>query len=1109
MYKFRYYLAAILWSLLALQQVNAFVLELNVDKTEYVLGEPVVVYASITNDSPISAELPQHLLPEYYDVTYMIGENRFKAWILSEHLEPTKTFVQGEILRQEIKLFCGSKGRWTFPSQGVYNITAKTQGQASNTLTLTVRAPANEQEEQVASLLLDSTDVCYFLLFEAGGHLVDGIQRLQQVVDQYPDSSLAIYANQALGNNLLIDFTNFTTGAYRPSDPASALPYLEAAQVKSASFYDFSHTYFSLYEAYIKLGDAKQAQTILGDLVAITTEYREDFLPFLNDILKTKGLEEAAKLALLARFNPRIVIAKETGHNEVVIRDEKGEIIQRIATGTSGNDINVATADFDDDGEDDIAINVGKQIKFHKLNGNEISTFSINKEGEIAAGDTNGDGLPEILTTSKAANTNSVSIYAYDGTLLKTVNINSLGKNTKLSIATADTNGDGTVEIIAGDLKGDQVAIYSVDGTEINTFTVFQDTNTRRRAVRKPGDNGNACDHKGKGRPKFCDEPEPLPVEEPTPSSEPEPVVTEPTPPSKPEPVVTEPKPVVTEPTPPSEPEPVVTEPVPVVTEPTSPSEPEPVVTEPVPVVTKPTPSNKPEKPKPNKPAKPSKPKKTNGVKVAAGDTNGDGVPEIIVGMASKGSTVEIYNIDGERQHVFATVLNKNGIEIAAGDVNKDGKDDVIVGDAKGTKVLVYDLDGQIGQFQGLDSKNIASIAFGKGAIKIVNPFPPQPPVVDEPTVEIPTDEQSTDTPTDGQPMDTPTDVPATPTDEQPTDTPTDVPTTPTDDGQATTTADDSENSAVTPMIDDVTTTDEEPPVIVEDEQKDEPTGLPALPPPPTTGDISGTHNYGGETLTDATIETGANIAKVNIAGETTNEGRLSNITVSDGATLQGGTISGDLANEGTVKDITFVGRKIEGGEFGGTLNIESDTEIGLGTVENVTLLADTQVKGGIFEGTVVGDADSKALIEAAKFDSEAKLSNIIIGQDCEIEEGVEIGTGVRFTANDLIPEETDLSAALTTDGEIDFSTDVVTDAPNLLKQINALPDMQDNNWQLEQNDGRLEVMVDGTRMRVKPKRVKQAKRNRRAEIIIHGDGTVTVITAKGREILVEVQASE
>jgi len=281
------------------------------------------------------------------------------------------------------------------------------------------------------------------------------------------------------------------------------------------------------------------------------------------------------------------------------------------------------------------------------------------------------------------------------------------------------------------------------------------------------------------------------------------------------------------------------------------------------------------------------------------------------------------------------------------------------------------------------------------------------------------------------------------------------------------------------------------------------------LPPPPTTGDISGTRNYGGETLTDATIEAGANIAKVNIAGETTNEGRLSNITVSDGATLQGGIISGDLANEGIVKDITFVGRKLEGGEFGGTLNIESDAEIGLGTVGDVTLLADTQVKGGIFEGTVAGDADSKALIEAAKFDSEAKLANVIIGQDCEIEEGVEIGTGVRFTDNGSIPEETDLSAALTTDGEIDFSTDVVTDAPSLLTQINALPDMQDNDWQLEQNDGRLEVMVDGTRMRVKPKRVKQAKRNRRAEIIIHGDGTVTVITAKGREILVEVQVVE
>ncbi len=1025
-------------------KASDFDLHIETPKSDYFLGEPVVIYVSLRNISVGSKFAPYTLDPEYGFLEYRINGNKFTSWAFFEEVGPDFELAPSDSLREEIALFFGPDD-WVFKTPGDYEINAFLDSTVSNRLTITILAPRNEQEQAAANLFLSSKETGFFLLFESGDHLTAGIDNLKQVIELYPNTPHASYANQALGTSLTKDFANFAENRLRPENPEGAISYLEATKEQSPSFYHFSHTYLSLYEAYTKLGDEKQAQTILGDLVAITTEYREDFLPFLNDILKAKGLEEAARLALLARFNPRILIAKETGHNEIVIRDEKGELITDFETGTSGNDINVAAADFDGDGEDDIAINVGKQIKFHTLNGDEMSAFSIKKEGDIAAGDINGDGLADILTTSKAANTNAVSIYGYDGQLLKTVNIASLGRNLQLSVATADLDKDGKVEIIAGDLKGDQVAIYRLTGSEVKTFIVFE-TNTRTR--KKPSSPGNSCSHSGKGVPKHCNT-TPAPVSQPA------------------QPTT---QPVVSQPTPASQPS---------TSQPSTPSQP---------VVSTPTPQSQ-----PSRPTQPPQ-RRRYGVNVAAGDLDGDGEPEIIVGMASKGSVVEIYRPDGTWLNTFEAFRSNDGVEITAGDINKDGKDEIIVGEAKGTAVRVFDLDGnQLAQFQGLDSKNIASIAFGKGAVEIVNPFPAEQPPVNETPAETSTPEPAVETPdtatTDGYA--TPAEEAATPIVEQPTP---------------------ENDSAVANPTADVSVPDS--PVVPDSEEASlitVSTEPPSVRLPPKTGEISGTYNYGGQTLTDITIDEQSNLSNATLAGDITNQGWLSNITLSDGATLEGGTVSGNLTNQGTVKDITFVGHKLKGGQLVGQIIINSDTRLNLGIVENVTLAADTTLTGGILKGRIAGNPQSKARIKKAKIRSKTDLSHVIIGKDCQVAQGVNLGPGVRFTENEQIPEETDLTAALSTNETIDINTDIVTGSPSLLTQINELPEMQQNDWQLVNADsGQVEVMVNGTRYIVIPKRVKQAKRNkRRAQLIREDKNHVRLITATGREIWVELEIAE
>jgi len=92
---------------------------------------------------------------------------------------------------------------------------------------------------------------------------------------------------------------------------------------------------------------------------------------------------------------------------------------------------------------------------------------------------------------------------------------------------------------------------------------------------------------------------------------------------------------------------------------------------------------------------------------------DGDGIPEIIVGMASNGGMVEIYTLDGNEITQFDTAFEK-GVEIIVGDINQDGIDEIIVGDANGTAIQIFDLNGElINDFQGSDSANIASLAFG------------------------------------------------------------------------------------------------------------------------------------------------------------------------------------------------------------------------------------------------------------------------------------------------------------------------------------------------------------------------------------------------------------
>jgi uncharacterized secreted protein with C-terminal beta-propeller domain len=327
----------------------------------------------------------------------------------------------------------------------------------------------------------------------------------------------------------------------------------------------------------------------------------------------------------------------------------------------------------------------------------------------------------------------------------------------------------------------------------------------------------------------------------------------------------------------------------------------------------------------------------------------------------------------------------------------------------------------------------------------------------------------------------------------------------------------------------------------------------------PTTGTISNSHNYGGQTVTDITVEAKISLSHVDLAGKIVNEGRMSNITVLPKATLTGGIISGFIQNQGTIADTHFVGAKLVGGELKGEIVVTNKVGLGIlqdvtvlpnasvtggtlageinnqGTLSNLTvksqatvtggllqgainnkgLLQDvtfgkqTTLKGGHLSGSVTGNADDKALIEKTKILDHTDLANVIIGKSTQLASSVVLGTGVHFTA--VIPTDIDLTLALTkrfsNEAEaVDVSTDVIVDAdtPHLLTQINTLPTFTNNNWQLAQNpqNGQLELTIDKVHFAVLPIQVTQV--NAKHGVTIHEDGNVTFVTHSGRKILAQ-----
>ncbi len=265
---------------------------ISTSKTDYVIGEPVYVQATIENISDFVKTLPTKLDPQFqYNRFIVTGpDGRIMGFspvtiactrgnLLDVDLQP------GESVTEDIPVFFHKDG-WMFSDIGEYRIQALYRGLTddaerldSNVLTITVN-PGTEDDQRAAELLMGS-EQGLFMMWGEGDHLEEGIAALEQVIDLYPHTTAALYARYALGSNMSVEFFDGRYNRHRPPQPRAVVRYMgpvvDAVLDGSAPGLPevmLDKAFGALADAYTALGDLEQARRIRNAKLDVMTDLR-------------------------------------------------------------------------------------------------------------------------------------------------------------------------------------------------------------------------------------------------------------------------------------------------------------------------------------------------------------------------------------------------------------------------------------------------------------------------------------------------------------------------------------------------------------------------------------------------------------------------------------------------------------------------------------------------------------------------------------------------------------------------------------------------------------------------------------------------------------------
>jgi hypothetical protein len=249
---------------------------LSTDKSEYLLGEPLIAYIEINNSGTEPLSVTDQLDPKFGIVKFYIkSENQesiFRPFAVVDSIRHTVLIKPGESISHSAKIFYGGNG-WTFKSPGKYQIRASYEGIVehlsvvdSNAIEIAVASPRNQEEKEQVDLIMGK-EQGLFLLFESGDHLSHGIGSLSTLVREFPQSNLASYANVALGKNYSMDFKDFQKGVIRKADIEKSRFHLESAKDKNIGSYFRTQTFLTLADVFKRSNDMAAAKQTLNEFI--------------------------------------------------------------------------------------------------------------------------------------------------------------------------------------------------------------------------------------------------------------------------------------------------------------------------------------------------------------------------------------------------------------------------------------------------------------------------------------------------------------------------------------------------------------------------------------------------------------------------------------------------------------------------------------------------------------------------------------------------------------------------------------------------------------------------------------------------------------------------
>lgn len=267
-----------------IQAAEGVKLELSVEKSSFMLGEPVVVLVKVTNTGDSELAIVGGVEPEFdvlhYEVAGPDGESKPFSPLYVADTDKRIVLNRGESMHGTARIFYGGNG-YTFSKAGTYKVTASFKNYRSNTLSIQISEPQNQAEREQARLILENSEVGLFLMLEGGDELKEAHRVRDTFQQEYPQSLLTAYLKFAQGKNLSVPARNFVSKQPRDANLEGAIEMLQSVKDREMQMYYRVKTATTLSTCYQKTGQMQEAQKVLEEMQQ-TLNRQERLTPYFS-----------------------------------------------------------------------------------------------------------------------------------------------------------------------------------------------------------------------------------------------------------------------------------------------------------------------------------------------------------------------------------------------------------------------------------------------------------------------------------------------------------------------------------------------------------------------------------------------------------------------------------------------------------------------------------------------------------------------------------------------------------------------------------------------------------------------------------------------------------